>query len=96
MPGDPRILVTGNGHADIAPDMAVLSLMVTRQADTARAALDANSSAIRDVIAALKLEAVAERDIQTSNFSIQPRYSRQRPSQAGIQEPPRIVGYTVQ
>jgi len=91
----PRIVVTGQGRSDIAPDMAVLSLMVTREADTARAALDSNSSAINDVIAALQSEGVAERDIQTSNFSIQPRYSRPGPGSSNHREPPRIVGYTV-
>ena len=39
----PRILVSGQGQVDIAPDMAVLSLMVVREAPTARAALDANN-----------------------------------------------------
>jgi uncharacterized protein YggE len=76
---EPRILVTGQGRADVAPDMAILSLMVTREADTARAALDSNSSALEDVIAALISEGIEERDIQTSNFSIQPMYSRPRP-----------------
>ena len=64
----PRILVTGQGRADVAPDMAILSLIVTREADTARAALDSNSSAMEDVIAALISEGIEERDIQTSNF----------------------------
>ena len=35
----PRILVTGQGAVDVAPDMAVLVLTVTREAETARAAL---------------------------------------------------------
>jgi len=39
----PKILVSGQGSVDIAPDMAILSLTVTREADTARGALDANS-----------------------------------------------------
>ncbi len=91
----PRILVTGQGRTDVAPDMAVLSLMVTREADTARAALDSNTSAINDVIAALKSEGIEARDIQTSNFSIQPRYSRPEPGPSAHREPPRIVGYTV-
>jgi len=93
----PRILVTGQGRADVAPDMAILSLMVTREADTARAALDSNSSAMEDVIAALISEGIEERDIQTSNFAIQPMYSRPhpRPNSSADREPPRIVGYTV-
>lgn len=91
----PRILVSGQGSVDIAPDMAILSLTVTRQADTARGALDANSSAIREVIAAMKAEGIEARDLQTSNFSIQPRYSRPPPKSSGEREPPQIIGYTV-
>ena len=50
----PRIVVSGQGEVDVAPDMAVLQLSVTREANTARAALDANSDAMRDVLAAMQ------------------------------------------
>jgi len=91
----PRILVSGYGSVSVAPDMAVLSLTVTREADTARAALDANSAAMNAVLEAMKAEGIAPRDLQTSGFSIQPRYFHPPASQAGLREPPRIVGYTV-
>lgn len=91
----PRILVNGQGSVDIAPDMAILSLTVTREADTARGALDANSSAMHEVITAMKAEGMEARDLQTSNFSIQPRYSRPPPKPSGEREPPQIIGYTV-
>ena len=91
----PRILVTGQGSVDIAPDMAILSLTVTREAETARAALDANSSAMKDVMTAMKAEGIEERDLQSSGFSIQPKYvyPAQKPNEP--RKPPRIVGYTV-
>lgn len=92
---DPRILVSGQGSAELAPDMAVLNLTVTREADTARAALDANSAAMRDVLEAMKAEGIEARDLQTSGFSIQPRYFHPPVSQSGQREAPRIVGYTV-
>ena len=91
----PRILVTGQGSVDIAPDMAVLSLTVTREADTAHAALEASSSAMNDVLAAMKAEGVKARDLQTSGFSIQPKYIYPPQKSSGDREPPRIVGYTV-
>lgn len=90
-----RILVTGQGSVDVAPDMAVLTLTVTREAETARAALDANSSAMNDVLAAMQAEGIAERDLQTSGFSIQPKYTYPSPKSSGERKPPRIVGYTV-
>ena len=91
----PRILVTGQGSVDVAPDMAVLFLTVTREADTARAALDANSAAMSDVLAAMKAEGIKARDLQTSGFSIQPRYFYPPQKPSANREPPRIVGYTV-
>lgn len=91
----PRILVTGEGSIDLAPDMAVLSLTVTRQAETARAALDANSSAMQEVLAAMKAAGIETRDLQTSDFSIQPNYVYPPQQPSGQREPPQIVGYTV-
>lgn len=91
----PRILVTGQGSADIAPDMAVLTLAVTRQAETARAALDANSAAMKEVHEAMRNAGIENRDMQTSGFSIQPNYVYPAPQGSGEREPPRIVGYTV-
>ncbi len=91
----PRIFVTGEGTASIAPDMAILGLTVTREADTAQAALKANSSAMAEVLAAMKKAGVADRDLQTSGFSIQPRYTRPTPKSNSEMDAPRIVGYTV-
>lgn len=91
----PRILVTGQGTIDIAPDMAVLVLTVTREADTARAALTANSAAMGDVLRAMQAQGIAESDLQTSNFSIRPVYTRPPRKSSGEMEAPKIVGYTV-
>ncbi|MFZ1681941.1 MAG: SIMPL domain-containing protein, partial [Rhizobiaceae bacterium] len=64
--------------------------------DTARAALDANNAAMAEVIAALKAEGIEARDLQTSNFNINPRwYYPQNPDGSPTQEQPRIVGYDV-
>ena len=91
----PRIVVTGQGSVQLAPDMALLQLTVTREAETAREALDANSAAMSEVIKDLREQGIAERDIQTDNFSIQPRYVYPQPKAGGENIPPRIVGYTV-
>ena len=89
----PRIIVTGEGDAGIAPDMAVLTLGVTRDAATAREALDASNKAMADIIAAMKGEGIAERDLQTSNFSVNPVYSYPKPEERD--QTPKIVGYQV-
>jgi hypothetical protein len=95
-PPHPFISVTGEGRAAVAPDMAVLSLTVTRVGETAKAALSSNSAAMRAVIEALKADGLAERDMQTSEFSIYPRYSQPDPNRQGSGDPqPQIIGYQV-
>lgn len=71
----PRIVVTGEGEASVAPDIALLSLSVMREAKTARAALDANNDAMAAVIAAMKASGIADRDLQTAGIQIDPRYN---------------------
>ncbi len=90
----PRILVTGEGSVDVAPDMAVLVLSVMREAPTARAALTANSAAMGKVLDAMAGLGIAKRDLQTANFDIQPRYSYPQPGK-DADNAPRLVGYTV-
>ena len=88
------IIVSGEGDAAIAPDMAVLSLSVVREAETAAEALKANSQAMAEVIADLKAKSIADRDIQTSAFSVDPLY-RQDKADDDTYEAPVIVGYRV-
>lgn len=90
----PRILVTGTGSVSIEPDMAIVSLGVTKQEKTARAALDANTQAMADILTAMKAAGIDESDLQTSNFSIQPQYFYPKSNSNGDQRP-RIDGYIV-
>jgi uncharacterized protein YggE len=69
-----RIVVLGEGEAAVKPDIAVLSLSVMREAQSAREALDLNNKAMADVIAAMKASGVADRDLQTAGVQISPRY----------------------
>ena len=91
----PRILVNGEGSVNLAPDMAILTLSVSRQAETARAALDANSLAMSEVQKAMTTAGIETRDLQTSDFSIQPNYFYPPQKPSGKREPAQIVGYTV-
>ena len=91
----PRIVVTGEGTASIAPDMAVLTLTVVREGKSAREALDANSAAMAEVLTAMKEEGIAERDLHTANFSIEPKYFHPPRQDNGEIQEPRIVGYYV-
>jgi uncharacterized protein YggE len=91
---EPLISVSGEGEASVAPDMALLSLAVVRNGKTAEAALSASSTAMKDVLASLRTSGIADRDIQTSNFSIHPQYRQFEPKD-GVVAPPEVVGYEV-
>ncbi len=91
---EPVISVAGEGRSTMAPDMAVLTFSVVKQAKEAREALDQNNKAMSDVLAALKKGGIAERDLQTSGFSVQPQYSYPQNTD-GEQKPPELIGYQV-
>ena len=69
------IAVTGWGRASAKPNQAKLSLGVMSQETTATEALAKNSESMNNVIEALKASGIPEEDIETSGFSIYPRYS---------------------
>lgn len=86
--------MTGEGTANVVPDMAVINMTVLRQDKTARAALDANNSAMAEVLAAMSSAGIEQRDLQTSNFSIDPEYLY--PERTNNQPvTPKIIGYRV-
>ena len=68
------ISLTGHGETRVVPDMALITIGVMSQAETAREALTANTQAMERIFATLKAAGIAEKDVQTSNFSVQPRY----------------------
>jgi hypothetical protein len=85
-----NISLTGHGEVRIAPDMALVTIGTVDQAATAAEALAANNASMAAVIAVLKAAGIAEKDMQTSNFLVQPRYDYGNSTQ-----PPRLVGYEV-
>lgn len=88
-----RVVVTGEGESSIAPDLALLSLAVMREAATAGEALEANNNAMAAVISAMKAAGVEERDLQTTGVQIVPRYDfTNRPD--GTQET-KLAAYQV-
>lgn len=90
-----RLSLTATGEVKSAPDMAVIRLGVVREARTAGEAVRANTAAMEQVLAVVLQSGVAEKDVQTSGFSVNPRYVYPPRPKNGPQKPPRIVGYTV-
>ena len=84
------IWVTGQGEVMVIPDIAELYLGIEAQADTVSEAQAQASEAMDKVMEALKDNGVAEKDIQTQQFSIYPvtRWI----NESGEEE---IVGYRV-
>jgi len=66
------VWVTGEGEVTVVPDVAILSLGVEAQAITVQQAMDEAAIAMDRVMAALRANGVAERDIQTQWFNIYP------------------------
>jgi uncharacterized protein len=87
--------VTGIGSASGQPDMAMLSLTVLRTGKTAREALDANNTAMASVLTGMAASGIAKPDLQTSGFSMQPRYTYPKPDRNGQRPAPVLTGYVV-
>lgn len=90
---DKRTLsLAASGAIKTTPDKVDISTGVTSEAKTAREALDQNSDAMTKVVEALKAEGIDAKDIQTTNFSVNPVYD-QRPTDKPAA--PVVVGYRV-
>lgn len=72
------ISVSGQGQVSGTPDLATVNLGVEASRDTVQAAREDAAIAMEKVIKTLKDQGVAEQDIKTSYFSINPRYDRER------------------
>jgi uncharacterized protein len=83
-----RLDVNATGEVSRVPDVAVISAGVVSRSPTASAALGESAARMQRVLAALKRAGVADRDIQTSNVSLNPEY-RYPENQS-----PQLVGYT--
>lgn len=68
------ISVSGTGQASGAPDLALLDLGVSTEGKTVKEARDAAATAMNAVNDAVKGDGVAEKDVQTQQFSIEPEY----------------------
>lgn len=83
--------VEGRAETSVTPDLADVSAGVVSQAEDARLALSQNTEAMQKVMDGLKDMGIAEKDLQTSQFSVSPVYSDPR-SSSGSRD---ITGYRV-
>jgi uncharacterized protein len=81
---DKLVTVTGEATVAVAPDSAMIRIGVSSQDKTAREASDANAKQMTAVLAAIKSNNIAERDIQTSRLSLQPQYDANKSGTARL------------
>lgn len=91
-----QITVTGEGSVFAVPDMAVITMGASAEAETAKEAMDQTSDITTAILDRLTEAGVAERDMQTSDLSLSPLWSNRsssenRPSIDGYQASNRVT-----
>src|SRR5262245_13568678 len=69
------VRVTGTGDVKVVPDRAVIDLGVEKQDPSAAVAKQAESAAARRILAALRANAIDEKDVQTTFLSLRPQFN---------------------
>jgi uncharacterized protein YggE len=71
----PRVIVIGEASVRAAPDHAAIRGGITTTAQSVKQASDANTKVMTAITAALLEAGIAQKDIQTSQFSVEPVYT---------------------
>ena len=85
-----RLVVIGEGTVRVTPDYAQIVSSVTTRAKTVKEASDGNARIMAAANSALLQSGIAQRDIRTSRFSVQPVYTPPDPHTE-----PKLTGYGV-
>lgn len=85
------ISISGHGEVRAVPDLAVVSIGVTSQGNSAREALDANTKSMKALLETLGKAGIDNRDMTTTNFSVGPRLDYGNNNG----QPPKVIGYDV-
>jgi hypothetical protein len=83
-----RLDINATGEVTRVPDVAIISAGVVSRSATATGALQDTADRMSRVLAALKRAGIEDRDIQTSNVSLNPEYRYVE------NQPPQLVGYS--
>ena len=87
----PSITVAGTGESHGKPDFAQIQVGVVTEALTAAEALRKNNEAMSQLVVMIRRRGIEDRDLQTIQFNVSPRYKYDK----NQQEPPKIAGYQV-
>jgi uncharacterized protein YggE len=91
---------SGEGKATAVPDQATIDLGITQTAVTVTDAQNKTNQTANKIIAAIKKLGIADKDIKTDNYSVNPNYGNSAEVNGGVMLPvppdgQNIVGYTV-
>ncbi|MFE5513093.1 SIMPL domain-containing protein [Streptomyces sp. NPDC056529] len=81
------VTVAGHGRASAAPDLAILSIGVEASRATAKEAMAAQKTAAEALLAVLRKQRIADRDIRTDSLSLAPVYTQSTEGES------RVTGY---
>ncbi len=84
------VTVSATGGAEVEPDLAQISTGVVSEAGTAKEAIERNKAGMSHLIDGLKKVGIEARDIRTTVFSVDPRYTQPKDGRPGT-----INGYRV-
>ncbi len=68
------IVVSGKGELNVKPDIATVSFSVMEENLDVSKASDAVNKKIAAIVAALKADGIADKDIKTTDYNVYPRY----------------------
>ncbi|HUE79168.1 MAG TPA: SIMPL domain-containing protein [Sphingomicrobium sp.] len=83
-----RLDVSATGEVSRIPDVAIITAGVMTRSQSATGAIAENAARMERVRDALKRAGIPDRDIQTTNLSLNPEYRYQD------NQPPQLTGYT--
>ena len=83
-----RLDISATGEVTRVPDLAVISAGVVARSSSATGAIQQAANRMERMRAALKAAGIDDRDIQTTNISLNPEYRYEN------NLPPRLTGYT--
>ncbi|MBI4406882.1 MAG: SIMPL domain-containing protein [Candidatus Kerfeldbacteria bacterium] len=81
------VTVSGDGEAVGIPDIATITFSVVEQGDTVAAVTEATNIAMANIVSVMKGAGIADEDIQTTAYNLNPRYDYTKFSRG------EIVGY---
>jgi uncharacterized protein YggE len=84
------VTVSATGSAEVEPDLAQVSTGVVSEAGTAKEAIERNKAGMSKLTDGMKKAGIDARDIRTTVFNVEPRYTQPKDGRSGV-----INGYRV-